>query len=287
MRKSLVKVAAKRPAARNVRQAISLAVAIPACFILTGINSASADGVQGFNGYLNLGAAYVPDYEGSSDYKPAPVVAGRLAYGDYYLEARGPDLRANVMPADLLPFGLEFGPAAAYRFGRNDVENDRVDNMRNIDGSVAVGGFVKLYTKALLQDQDQLSFQVETLSGVGKKGTGTTVSFGPSYSFWPWESIRFGVRATATYASEKYNETYFGVDAADASRSGFKSYSAGAGIKDIGLSADVTYVWTEHWSITGSAGVTELLGDAADSPIVKKAGNATQGIFAAGVVYRF
>ena len=37
---------------------------------------------------------------------PAPMFAGRLSYDEYYLDLRGPELRANVMPAHLLPFGL-------------------------------------------------------------------------------------------------------------------------------------------------------------------------------------
>jgi outer membrane scaffolding protein for murein synthesis (MipA/OmpV family) len=267
-----------------------LAVAMPiglGLLVLAEISPVRADEAGGFNGYLNLGAALAPDFQGSSDYRPVPLIAGKLAYDSYYLELRGPQLRANVMPADILPFGLELGPSAAYRFGRNDVENNHVDDMRDIDGSVAVGGFVKLYTRALLQEKDELGFTVEALTGIGKNGTGTTFNFGPSYSFWPWQNVRLGLQATATYASAKYNETYFGVDAGNALRSGFDTYTAGSGIKDIGLVADVTYIWTEHWSITATAGITRLTGDAADSPIVKKAGSATQGIVGAGVVYHF
>jgi len=46
-------------------------------------------------------------------------------------------------------------------------------------------------------------------------------------------------------------------------------------------------MWTEHWGVTGTIGVRQLVGDAADSPIVKDAGSATQGMAAAGIVYRF
>ena len=265
--------------------------ALPAGLCLMGAASAMADEPKpdqskGFNGYVNLGAAVVPDYEGSSDYMPAPAFAGKLGYDEYYVELRGPKLRANVMP-QVLPFGLDFGPSLAYRFGRDDVENDRVDRLRDVDGTLAAGAFVKLYTGSLLQERDELAFEVESLTGVGDHRDGTTIKFGPSYSFSPWERVRLGVKASATWADDRYSATYFGIDADNAARSGFSRYDAQGGIKDIGLSINATYMWTENWGVTGMIGVTQLVGDAANSPIVDDAGSATQGMASLGVVYNF
>ncbi len=50
---------------------------------------------------------------------------------------------------------------------------------------------------------------------------------------------------------------------------------------------NASYQWTEHWGVTGMIGVTRLVGDAADSPIVDDAGSATQGVAALGISYRF
>jgi outer membrane scaffolding protein for murein synthesis (MipA/OmpV family) len=247
---------------------------------------APAEEAKGLHGYLNLGGAAVPDYEGSKDYMPAPVWAGQLGYDEYYVELQGPKLRANVMPA-VLPFGFEFGPALAYRFGRDDVENDRVDDLRDIDGTFALGAFAKISTGNLFQQGDELAFGVESQSGVGKDRDGTTIEFGPSYGFSPTEKLRLGFNLTATYADDRYTETHFGIDADNARRSGFSTYDAEGGIKDVGFSVNATYLWTEHWSVTGMVGVTQLVGDAADSPIVDDAGSATQGIAVVGLGYRF
>jgi len=248
--------------------------------------SAPAEESKGLSGYINLGAAVVPDYQGSKDYTPAPVWAGKLGYDEYYVELRGPKLRANVMPA-VLPFGFDFGPALAYRFGRDDVADDRVDDLRDIDGTVALGAFAKVYTSDLLQQGDELAFGIESLTGVGKDRDGTTIEFGPSYGFSPWERVRLGFKLSATYASDRYAETYFGIDADNARRSGFRAYDAEGGIKDIGFSVNASYQWTEHWGVTGMVGVTQLVGDAADSPIVDDAGSATQALATLGLSYRF
>nr|WP_298689967.1 MipA/OmpV family protein [uncultured Dongia sp.] len=267
-----------------IRAGTALLVGLIGC-LATAL--AQAEDKKGFTGYLTLGGAIVPDYEGSDDYQPAPFAAGKLAYDEYYIEARGSKLRANVMPAGVLPFGLELGPSLAYRFGRDDVKNDAVDALRDIEGTVAMGGFAKMYVKAVLDESDQLGFDVEILSGVGSDRDGTLITFGPSYSFSPWDSLRLGFNASATYANDRYNETYFGIDANNALRSGLAAYDAEGGIKDLGLSVNATYMMTEHWAITGNAKVMQLVGDAADSPIVDDAGSATQGVVALGLVFNF
>jgi outer membrane protein len=260
--------------------------ALTVCVGVIGAASAVAEEAKGLHGHLSLGGAVVPDYEGSKDYMPAPVWAGKLGYDDYYVEVQGPKLRANVMPA-VLPFGFEFGPALAYRFGRDDVEDGRVDDLRDVDGTIALGAFAKIYTSSLLQPGDELAFGIESLTGIGDDRDGTTIEFGPSYGFSPWERVRLGFKLSATYADDRYTETYFGIDADNARRSGFRAYDADGGIKDIGFSVNASYQWTEHWGVTGMVGVTRLVGDAADSPIVDDAGSATQGVAALGLSYRF
>lgn len=242
---------------------------------------------QGFWGYVNLGAAAIPDYDGSDAYKPEPMFAGRLAYSEYYLDLRGPKLRANVVPAGIVRIGLDAGPVIAYRRGRNNVSNDRVDAMHEIDGDIAVGGFAKIYVGRLLQDKDILALNVEALGGIGPAASGTTVEFGPSYAFFPTEKLRLDFNLSAIYANALYNDTYFGVSTGDARRSGFHTYSPGSGMKSIGFRMDASYQLTDRWGIVGSVGITRLVGVAADSPVVSRAGSPTQGLVAAGLSYRF
>ncbi|MDQ7249941.1 MipA/OmpV family protein [Dongia sedimenti] len=236
-----------------------------------------------FGGYLLLGAAALPDYEGSEDYTVGPLIAGKLSYQSYYLEVMGTQARLNVSPFR----GFEFGPSVGYVPGRGNVENNRVDAMRNIDGTVNGGAFFTVYTDRLLTESDQLAFKVEALTDLGDVNNGTTVSFGPSYRFSPMERLSLGVEVSATYASANYTDTYFGVDARDAGRSGLSRYKANGGIKDVGVMLNVAYQFTDHWGISGFAGYTRLVGDAADSPIVAREGSAGQGIVGTGVIFSY
>jgi outer membrane protein len=238
---------------------------------------------QGWSGHLAAGALAVPDYEGSEDYQAVPLIAGKLGYDSYYLEIQGPELRANVSPFP----GWEFGPLVGMRSGRDDVENDRVDALRSIDDSVEVGGFIKVSLYQLVHPTDELAFGMEVKTGLSDDSKGTTVSLGPTYSFSPLERLRLGLGISATFADGDYTDTYFSIDGADALRSGLSSFDAGGGLKDIGISLDVGYQLTEHWGVMGFAGYTQLVGDAADSPIVDDEGSAGQGMIGVGVMYQF
>lgn len=238
----------------------------------------------GWSGYLAAGAVAVPDYEGSKDYQAAPLIAARLGYDSYYLELQGLELRANVSPLSR----WEFGPLVGLRSGRDDVENDRVDALHDIDDTVEMGAFVKVSLYQLVHPTDELAFGLDVKTGVDDDGEGTTVSFGPTYSFSPLERLRLGLGLSATFADGDYFDTYFGIDGGDALRSGLSRYEAyGSGLKDIGISLKVNYQMTDHWGVMGFAGYTQLVGDAADSPIVDDEGSAGQGVIGAGISFRF
>lgn len=238
---------------------------------------------DGLGGFLILGAAAVPDYQGSKDYGPSPFIAGRLSYDNYYIDLKGPAAKVNVSPFS----GFEFGPSVGLVPGRGKMSNDQVDAMRNIDYSIAGGGFVKISTRQMIDPTDELAFGVDALTDLGGKHEGTTITFGPSYSFSPLEKLRLGLDISATYASGAYTNTFFGVNAGDARRSGLSQYNAGGGIKDVGVTLNVTYQWAEHWAVTGFAGYARLVGDAANSPIVAKEGSANQAVVGTGIIYRF
>nr|WP_298688605.1 MipA/OmpV family protein [uncultured Dongia sp.] len=238
---------------------------------------------DGFGGNLIVGGVVVPDYDGSEDYSVSPMIAGKLSYDTYYIQLRGLDAKINVSPFE----GFEFGPSIGFASGRDDVKNNRVDRMRNIDSTVEGGVFAKMSMEELLDPTDELAFEIEVMTDLGDVHNGTTISFGPSYSFSPSESVRLGVDLSATYASGNYTDTYFGVDAGDARRSGLSPFDADGGIKDVGVMFNATYQWNKNWGITGIAGYTQLVGDAADSPIVDDEGASGQAIVGAGLVFSF
>lgn len=91
----------------------------------------------------------------------------------------------------------------------------------------------------------------------------------------------------STWASEDYMSSYFGIDSADAARSGLDRFNADEGFKDVSLGGALNYRFLERWSVTALATYARLLGDAEDSPVVDDVGGANQFFAGALINYRF
>ncbi|CAM2064149.1 MipA/OmpV family protein [Sulfidibacter corallicola] len=235
-------------------------------------------------GYLALGAAAVPDFEGSEDYEAVPFVAAKVDFGKLYIETRGLGARANLSPFDQ----IEFGPALSFRNSRDDdVENELVAGLREVDSAFEAGAFVKVPFNGLLSKRDQLAFDLEVVTDVSDTHDGTLATLGVSYSYAPTMKFRLSGSLQATYADDSYMETYFAIDADNASRSGWSIYEAEGGVKDLGFSLAANYQFNAKWGLVGIAGYKKLLDDAADSPIVLEAGDENQYTFGLGLSYRF
>ncbi len=235
-------------------------------------------------GYVAAGLLMTPDYEGSDDLQAVPLIAARVNYQHYYLETKGLGLRANVSTEP----SIEFGPVLSYTMARdNDVKNARVKLMREIDAGASAGAFVRVPFHGVMDKTDELAFEIEATTDISSVSDGTIFAFGPSYSFTPSQDFRLGVSASATYATDDYNQTYFGVDADNAARSGLTAYNAEGGIKDVGLMLNANYALNQSWGLTGIAAYKQIVGDAADSPIVDHEGSSGQIMVGAGISYSF
>jgi len=101
------------------------------------------------------------------------------------------------------------------------------------------------------------------------------------------ERTMVALRASTTYANSDYMDAYFSVNSHNIGRSTLDYYDADAGFKDVGLTCVISYQFNKNWGATGVLGLTRLIGDAADSPVVDDAGDENQ--FLAGIMgtYRF
>ena len=98
----------------------------------------------------------------------------------------------------------------------------------------------------------------------------------------PWLTLNGTVGST--WASANYMDTFFSVTSTQAVRSGLTTYSAGSGIKDVfvGLGADIAI--DQRWTLSLSGRYTDLVGDAADSPVIE---TTSQFTGTASLTYKF
>ena len=73
-------------------------------------------------------------------------------------------------------------------------------------------------------------------------GNGFLGSLQATYRAPLGENWRVAIGPETSWASDDYMKAYFGVDSADANRSGLDRYNADAGIKDVGLNLVLSYL---------------------------------------------
>jgi len=185
-------------------------------------------------------------------------------------------VRVNLVPSP----NWRLGPVLKYIPARDNVEDKKVDKLEDVDAAVMLGGFAGY-------DFGRWSTFVQLVQDVSGSNDGYVATLGVSYAIPVSDQLLVAFSATTNYASGDYMSTYFGIDAADSARSGLKTYNANAGFKDVGAGVLLQYYPWDHWGFRVRAMYTRLVGDAEDSPVVDKVGDANQFLGGLMVTYRF
>jgi outer membrane protein len=246
----------------------------------------SGDVAAKAGGFLGLGIAYRPDYEGSDNYE-----AGIAPFGRYNMESgryvslggtagseRAMRLKMNILTSET---NWEVGPVVQYRFKRSgDVENNKVSHMQTVPNEQEAGGFVGWHTGGL-------SLNMTGVYDISGESDGSLFYFNGLYRMPVSTRLEVAAGAYTTWASNDYMETYFGVSAPNAKSSGLPRYSANSGLKDTGLSLLGHYKFTKTWGVIGDLSYTRMLNDAKDSPLVKNVGDENQYTAVVALTYNF
>jgi outer membrane protein len=228
---------------------------------------------------LGLGAGFVPDYQGSSDNEAVPFPFAKVYWRTgRYIELAGNKLRANLLANN----SFELGPVLRYNAGRDDVDNNRVDRLRKIDESVELGGYAAYRF-------NQWMFALGAVTDVSDGHDGTLARLKVAYTYLIEGSrvrnVRFG--AYTTYADSSYMDSFFSIDANNASRSGLRIFDAESGLLDLGVDVSVLYEISQEWHLIFAGNYARLLGDAADSPVVDDEGSENQLVLGVVATYTF
>lgn len=226
---------------------------------------------------LGLGLGVTPDYEGSEDFQAVPLPYASVGWSNHMaVSLLGNKVKVNLIPSPLWKGGL----VGEYIQKRGDVDNNKVDKLKDVDASVMLGGFFGF-------EYNKFSASIEAMQDAADGNDGAIVRLNGGYRIPIDQTLSLSLGAFTTWADDDYMEAYFEIDGADSTRSGLKTYNADSGIKDVGLSLLASYKPWEHWGFMGLASYKRLLDDAKDSPVVDDEGDPNQ--FSAGVLvfYRF
>jgi len=130
---------------------------------------------------IGAGVAFVPDYEGSDDYRLIPAGAIRGKINNIAFSTHGTYLYVDVIPQSG-KFGLDAGPIAGFRFDdRRHADDPVVKLMLKRKTALEVGGFVGFSLRGVTNPYDTLSLHLDVLHDIGNAHKSTV--FSPSLDF--------------------------------------------------------------------------------------------------------
>jgi outer membrane scaffolding protein for murein synthesis (MipA/OmpV family) len=240
---------------------------------------------------VGAGAAILPDYEGSDDYRYIPVVAARGKYHGFSFSTRGSYLYVDLLQqASKVDFDV--GPIVGARFNsRKHIDDDIVKLLPKLKTAIEVGGFAGVSLHGVTNPYDSLALRVDVLHDVGSAHKSMT--FSPNVEFSTPVSRRTYVGASlgAEFVSNKFADYYFTVTPADslATDGVLPPFNADGGLKNwkagLLVNQSITGDLLGGLSIFGAGQYSHLVGDFKHSPIVDDRGSAGQWTGALGLAY--
>jgi outer membrane protein len=249
--------------------------------LAAGIDSPVA--IENVPKVVGLGVGMVPDYLGSDNYTVAAAPFFRYTFADSerYLQLIATELSFNVLNHP----NFVLGPVLNYRPGRSDVEDDVVDEMDEIDGTVDLGITAGYIWKNKANPRHRFITSLTFYGDAGDVYRGWLVSAGARYWYPVSKPIDLQIGVGANYGNSQYMDTYFGVSSEDARHSGLKKFEADEGFRDINAQVGAVIHFSMNWHLAAGVKYFGLISDASDSPIVDKRGDANQFVFGLGLAY--
>lgn len=168
---------------------------------------------------------------------------------------------------------------AAFRFdsGRKASDSPYLQGLPDVRRTLRG----RIYTSYTIDKQWSIGGNVsQDLLG---RGGGALASIDLGHRYWLTPRLEWTSALGITLANKRNMMTYFGISDTQAVQSGLRPFSAGAGLRDVHLGTGLTTALTPHWIAFGNVGVSRLLGDAADSPLTRRANGASASF---GLAYR-
>jgi outer membrane protein len=226
---------------------------------------------------LGLGAQAAPKYPGADNYGngPMPNFDLRRPGEPITFESADDGAGFGVLGRNSV---INFGPA--FRFQSKRDEDDVGAAVGDVGFTVEAGGFIEILPSR------NFRIRAELRQGLGghKALTGT---LGADVIFRDDQNYIFSIGPRVRWADNKYHDRYFGVTPAVAGVTGLAALDPDGGVYAVGGIANFTHRLGRNWGVQAYAGYDRLVGDAADSPIVRAFGSRDQFSGGAGLWIEF
>ena len=224
---------------------------------------------------LGGGIQLRPKYPGADE-----VGIGPLPFFDIRREGAPLTFEAPDEGIGLGLFGddsaFDFGPTVQLQGKRQ--EEDVGAAVGDVGFTVEVGAFAQAFLS------DNFRVRAEGRKGLGGH-EGWTGDVSADFILRDRDTYVFSIGPRARWADNDYHDAYFGVTPAVSTATGLAPFNPNGGFHSIGAAAGLTHMLGRNFGVYAYAGYDRLVGDAADSPIVRTFGSRDQ--FSGGVALFF
>lgn len=223
---------------------------------------------------VGAGALVVPSYPGASSSKLMRMPFVEVKYRQAFFLSPHAGLGFNAVATRRVQAGVALLP----ELGRSASSSDRLRGWGELDAgaSIKVFGRYSLGPVAVAADVRR---QV-------RAGNGTLVGAGLTTMLPLARRLAVMPTLKVTWANARHSRAYFGIDGDQSATAlvhgtSLPVYSAGAGLRDAGLSLLGSFRLDDRWSVHALFRAEVLLGDAAGSPLVERRFQGTAGAWLA------
>jgi len=233
---------------------------------------------------VNLSSS--PEYPGALNNKTGLKPLWALQYGRWRFSTSG--------AGQVMGFGEDVqGPGASTELIRNSAFRLgaalRIDSGRASSDSAQFQGLPDVKRTLRTRLFGSYALAPEWLASAawsqdvaGRKGGGV-LNMDIGYRLRQTRHTEWTAGAGITAGTSRNLQSYFGISPEGSISSGLPAYEAGAGLRDVHAGVGFTHALTSRWILFGAAGTSQLLSDAARSPLVhQRSGNS----ISLGLAYR-
>lgn len=222
---------------------------------------------------------WTPKYTGSENYE----VFGEVSIDGHFILSEQSTLFVNSSGVVGLNYQLSnhlnTGILSSVRPDQDRSDIKHLDGLSNIDTAFEVGSYLSY------QLTDRMEISISGLFDVSDTHNGWVANLNLSHEAKvPDTAISITTLAEIGYANKKFNNTYYGIKTTTSSIPTHSSSVLGSGFNSATLGTAFSYASSEKIVLIGSIYVTQIIGNAKDSPIIKEDTFITVGL---GVAYNF
>lgn len=256
----------------------SAALVIPAWLLAAAPPAAAQDEERrSWTVTVGGGAQVYAKYPGGDSYgiNPWPILGIRREGTPLPFEA--PD---DGFDFEILRRGSVFNFGPDVRFQNKREEDDVGAAVGDVGFTVEAGGFVEL------NPSERFRLRAALRQGIGGH-EGLVADLGADFVLRDRDTYVFSIGPRLRWADNDFHDAYFGISPAMAAATGLPVFDPGGDFYALGAMAGYTQMIGRDWGIQLYAGYERLMGDAADSPIVRNFGSRDQFSGGVGLFYNF